>query len=203
VPIRGPIVRVHGNSDPESWLEAFHRGEPRCLDGCYRDSFQVVDRAVGDILHGADRETVVHEVFFRLLSDEGLRRSFTGGAFGPWLRVVARNQAIDCARRRRLEVALGEDMAERAAGAATADRLHEQTEAKLLVEAFRAHHLPAKWERVFVARFLEQQDQPTAARSLGMRRTTLAYQEHRIRRLLKRFVLTPGAGRASAGGKGR
>jgi RNA polymerase sigma-70 factor (ECF subfamily) len=49
--------------------------------------------------------------------------------------------------------------------------------------------LPAKWDRVFVMRFLEQQDQPTAARSLGMARTTLAYQEYRIRKLLERFVL--------------
>jgi RNA polymerase sigma-70 factor (ECF subfamily) len=59
----------------------------------------------------------------------------------------------------------------------------------LTLERFREQLVPAKWRRVFDARFLAQQDQPTAARALGMKRTTLAYQEYRIRRLLHRFVL--------------
>jgi len=42
-------------------------------------------------------ETLVHEVFFRLLNDEPLRRGFRGGSFAAWLRVIARNQAIDYA----------------------------------------------------------------------------------------------------------
>jgi RNA polymerase sigma-70 factor (ECF subfamily) len=70
-----------------------------------------------------------------------------------------------------------------------AGQFERQIDAHLTLERFRAQALPRKWERVFVARFVEQQDQPTAARSLGMRRTTLAYQEYSIRRLLRRFVL--------------
>jgi RNA polymerase sigma-70 factor, ECF subfamily len=174
-----PRTTTRTERDGGAWLEAFHRGEGACLDACYREWFPAVDRAVGDILHGADRETVVHEVFFRLLSDARLRRSFAGGSFGAWLRVVARNQAIDCARRRRMEVGLRDEAAHEAAPdpAAAADRLQEEAEARLTVEAFRATCLPRKWEAVFVARFLDQQDQPTAARTLGMSRTTLAYQE--------------------------
>jgi RNA polymerase sigma-70 factor (ECF subfamily) len=102
--------------------------------------------------------------------------------------VVARNQAIDYARRRRLEVRISDDAAGPAE--ATAEPELEQTiDVRLTLERFRQQVLPRKWQRVFVARFLEQQDQPAAARSLGMRRTTLAYQEYRIRRLLRRFVL--------------
>jgi RNA polymerase sigma-70 factor (ECF subfamily) len=61
----------------------------------------------------------------------------------------------------------------------------------MLLQAFWAQ-LPKKWERVFVARFLEQQDQPTAARSLGIPRTTLAYQEYRIRKRLRKYMMSPG-----------
>jgi RNA polymerase sigma-70 factor (ECF subfamily) len=59
----------------------------------------------------------------------------------------------------------------------------------LTLERFRERLLPPKWRAVFDVRIVAQQDQPTAARALGMRRTTLAYQEYRIRRLLRRFVL--------------
>ena len=46
-------------------------------------------------------------------------------------------------------------------------------------------------ERLFcerIARFLEQLDQRQAARKVGISRTTLVYQEARIRRLLRRFL---------------
>jgi RNA polymerase sigma-70 factor (ECF subfamily) len=158
-----------------------------CLASCYEDWFDSVDRMVGSVLSAADRETVVHEVFFRLVSSPDLRRSFRGGAFGSWLRVVARNQAIDWARRRRLELDFGGDVAD----GGGAGRVHEQTEARLLLQALYAR-VPRKWQRVFVARFIEQQDQPTAARSLGIPRTTLAYQEYRIRRMLRKHILSQG-----------
>ena len=102
--------------------------------------------------------------------------------------MVARNQTIDYARRRRLEISIA--AAELAAGPQSVeDRLEQRTDIRLTLERFGGQVLPKKWHRVFVARFLEQQDQPTAARSLGMRRTTLAYQEYRIRNLLRRFIL--------------
>jgi RNA polymerase sigma-70 factor (ECF subfamily) len=171
----------------DAWLRAFHAGERACLEGCYRDYLDTVDRAVGGVVAGADRETLVHEVFFRLLSDASLRQSFTGGTFASWLRVVARNQAIDYARRRRLEVRFTDDTG----GATPADpsSLEAQLDVRWTLERFRERCLPAKWRAVFDARFLAQHDQPTAARTIGMSRTTLAYQEYRIRRLLRRFVL--------------
>ena len=173
----------------EAWLRAFHAGERTCLERCYRDQLATVDRAVAAIVStGADRETLVHEVFFRLLNEETLRRKFRGGSFAAWLRVVARNQAIDYARRRRLEVRIADDAA--APAESTAEPwLEQMIDVRLTMERFRQQVLPRKWHRVFAARFLEQQDQPAAARALGMRRTTLAYQEYRIRRLLRRFVL--------------
>ena len=173
----------------DAWLRAFHAGDRDCLERCYRQHLDTVDRAVAAVVpSGADRETLVHEVFFRLLNEETLRQKFRGGSFAAWLRVVARNQAIDYARRRRLEVRISDDAA--APAESTAEPELEQTiDVRLTLERFRQQELPRKWHRVFAARFLEQQDQPTAARSLGMRRTTLAYQEYRIGRLLRRFVL--------------
>jgi RNA polymerase sigma-70 factor, ECF subfamily len=176
---------------PDAWIRAFHAGERACLESCYKDHLETVTRAVGGVVQGADRETLVHEVFFRLLSEASLRQSFSGGAFASWLRVVARHQAIDYARRRCLEVRFADE----AGGGGPADAvfdpspLEAQLDIRRTLQRFRECDLPAKWRAVFDARFVAHQDQPTAARALGMSRTTLAYQEHRIRRLLRRFVL--------------
>jgi RNA polymerase sigma-70 factor (ECF subfamily) len=171
----------------DDWLQAFHAGGRPCMDRCYREQFETVDRAVRGILAGADRETVVHEVFLRLLADAALRSSFHGGAFAAWLGTVARNQAIDYARRRRRELEL-RDQADRVEPAVE-QGLEQQTDLRRAVERFRSEVLPAKWQAAFVARFLEGQDQVAAARCLGIPRTTLAYQEFRIRTLLRRFML--------------
>jgi RNA polymerase sigma-70 factor (ECF subfamily) len=173
----------------EPWLDSFHRGERECLETCYREHFDVVDQIVGRFLERSDRETVVHEIFYRLLADEHLRRAFQGGSFAAWLRTVSRNQAIDYARRRGLEIPAGDDLPYLGAGNTPPAHLAHQVEARLVLQTFRNEVLPLKWRRVFDARFLEQRDQPDAARSLGMSRTTLAYQEYRIRKLIRRFVL--------------
>lgn len=173
-------------SPADAWLRAFHAGETACLEACYRDHFDTVDRAVRTVVQGADRETLVHEVFARLLEEEPLRRAFTGGSLGAWLRTVARNQAIDYARRRRFEVALPDD--ELRGGQDDGARLERAVDVRLTLARFRLL-LPAKWHAVFDARFVAQQDQATAARALGLSRTTLAYQEYRVRKLLRRFVL--------------
>jgi len=52
--------------------------------------------------------------------------------------------------------------------------------------------LPAKWATVFEARFVLGLDQRSAATRIGVSRTTLAYQEIQIRRLLRRFLLGRG-----------
>ena len=58
-----------------------------------------------------------------------------------------------------------------------------------MIERFRREVLPAKWADVFEHRFLRQLSQAEAAELLGIGRTTLAYQETRVRRLLRRFLL--------------
>src|SRR5439155_15489374 len=68
--------------------------------------FRVVEHAVGQVLRGADKETVVHEVFLQLMSRAELRRGFSGGGFSAWLGTVARHQAIDYWRRHRHEQSL-------------------------------------------------------------------------------------------------
>jgi RNA polymerase sigma-70 factor, ECF subfamily len=172
----------------EGWLAAFRAGDRSCLAACYQQHFALVERAVGAVLRGADRENVIHEVFFRLLDDAGLRRSFRGGTFTAWLRVVARNEAIDYARKRRPELTIPDASSVPDQPDWIEGRMEQRVHARLTLERFQQHVLPAKWARVFVARFIDQQDQPTAARRLGISRTTLAYQEYRIRGLLERFV---------------
>lgn len=172
--------------DRSSWLEAFHRGERHTLADCYREHFDDVERAIGTILSGADRETVIHEVFSRLISHEHLRQSFRGGSMGAWLATVARNAAIDYRRRLARETTAS---AEAAQSASDGTLWEEAAQARLLIERFRREELPPAWAEVFELCFLQQMSQREAARSLGLRRTTLAYREMRIRRALRRFLL--------------
>lgn len=172
----------------DPWVAEFHRGGRETFTALYKDHFVTVANAVGKILSGADKETVIHEVFCQLIGNSEVRQGFHGGSFGAWLATLSRNRAIDFHRRRRLEQPMGGDP-EHYVGAAAGESFEPRVEARLLLQRFREQVLPAKWQRVFDARFVEQLEQPEAARRLGMSRTTLAYQEYRVRRLLLRFVV--------------
>ncbi|HEY3668597.1 MAG TPA: hypothetical protein VGL19_21515, partial [Polyangiaceae bacterium] len=69
----------------EDWAADFHAGRATTMAAIYRDHFELVRSAVGVVLSGADCETVIHELFYRLLSSDKLRGSYQGGAFGSWL----------------------------------------------------------------------------------------------------------------------
>lgn len=181
-------------TEADRWLASFHAGHRRALEQVYREHYATVQRAVGRVLTGADQETVIHEVFYRLLSREELRRNFQGGSLKAWLATVAYHLALEYVRRQQREQGalaqaqeLGGDEAQEATEASA------ECEARILVERFRRECLPAKWQGVFEARFLRQLPQRDAARELGIHRTTLAYQEMRIRSLLRRFLLSEGS----------
>jgi len=140
---------------------------------------------MGTVLGSADRETAIHELWARLLEGEGLRRAFQGGAFSSWLAVVARNHALDVRRRITREVPGGQADAD----AWQTESWEEAVQARLLVDRFRRDLLPPEWAGVFELRFLQQLPQRDAAARLSLHRTTLAYRELRIRRLLKKFLL--------------
>jgi RNA polymerase sigma-70 factor (ECF subfamily) len=169
------------------WLERFVAGDRAVIEQCYREHVGRVLSVAGRVLGSVDAETVTHEVFYRLLSDAELRASYRGGNLGAWLSQVASNAAIDNLRRRKREVSRdadpqnGSDVDEA--------RFDEEVEAKMLIDRFRGERLPAKWRAVFEVRFLRQLPQRDAARELGMQRTTLVYQEQRIRELLEAFLL--------------
>jgi RNA polymerase sigma-70 factor (ECF subfamily) len=170
--------------DDTAWLKAFHQGDRGVLERCYRDHFPAVARSVGGYLKGADAETVVHEVFFKLLSQPSAREAFTGGSLSAWLSRVAANQAVDFLRRQQREVPDG--LQPPLEGAVS---FEDAAEARMMLQRFKSECLPEKWRHVFEARFERQLDQRSAARELKMFRTTLAYQELRIRALLQRFFL--------------
>jgi RNA polymerase sigma-70 factor (ECF subfamily) len=186
-PYHEPRLRgEHEDADRGApWLEAFHRGDRAVIERCYREHFTGVERAVGTLLRGADRETVVHEVFSRLIARAELRRSFRGGALGAWLATIARNQAIDYHRRLAKERPFGSGDDETLKVAAW----EEATQARLAIDRFRRSRLRPEWVPVFELRFVQQLSQHAAARALGLSRTTLAYRELRIRRDLRHFVL--------------
>ena len=157
------------------------------LDEVYRGHLDAVHRSAGGVLGGADLETVVHEVFFRLMSNDDLRKGFHGGDLAAWLVVIARHHAIDYVRRREREEPAGLEVADSADS--PRDGFASRAEAALLVQKFCRDVLPPKWHAVFEARFLRHLSQTEAATALRMSRTTLLYQELRIRRLLHVFLL--------------
>jgi RNA polymerase sigma-70 factor (ECF subfamily) len=174
----------------QRWLADFHSGDRAVLEQCYRDHCPGVMRTVGRLLTGADTETVTHEVFYRLLSNARLRENFQGGHFDAWLNRVAVNSARDHLRRlRREHVEIDEDVSHSASSAEPVPSLSDEVEAKVLIDRFRRERLPAEWANVFEARFIQQLPQRQAAEMLGMHRTTLVYQEQRVRELLRDFLL--------------
>lgn len=186
----GPGLLEAGASDA-TWLQRFHRGERAALEDCYREQFSAVERAVAPYLSGVDREAAIHDIFARLMSRAELRRSFQGGSLAAWLATMARNHAIDLRRRLAREANMLSqaelEMHEGArewAGAA---------DARLLIEQFEREQLQPDWLGVFRLRFLQQLPQREAAACLSIHRTTLAYRELRIRRLLRRFLLADHA----------
>lgn len=173
-------------------LEAFYRGERAIMEQCYRQHLPEVELAVSRTLGGngagVDRETVVYEVFSRLLGDEAFRRSFDGRRLGAWLAQVASNLAIDHHRRAAREVTLPPDEATALSEQRGGTGFEEQLVARDWLRRFRGR-VPSKWLPVFEACFVERLDQRTAAARLHMPRTTLAYQVLRLKWLLERFVL--------------
>ena len=92
-----------GEDGTDRWLVDFHAGRRSVLEQCYRELYPTVQRAVGRVLTGADQETVIHEVFYRLISREDLRRSFRGGSLKAWIATVAYHQALEYVRRQQRE----------------------------------------------------------------------------------------------------
>lgn len=187
---RGPCEgRLPATLAPSSdWVARFHAGDRATLVQVYEGYLGTVTQVVAQILADADSENVIHEVFFKLLASRGARESFKGGNLAAWLTAVARNQAIDYTRRHSHELptdpaALG--------GLVQRDPVDPEIEAECrhLLDVFCREHLPPRWATVFEARWLRQLSQREAARELGIRRTTLAYRELRIRRLLRRYLL--------------
>ena len=180
-------VKATLSIDDESARARFHAGERDFLGLLYRETYDTVDATVGRVLRGADRETVVHDLYYRLLSRSELRQNFSGGSIRSWLATLAHNLAVDFWRRHRRETSL-EDRDAPPLIDPMSQRMEERAELNLFVERFRRDGLPEELWPLFQARFVERLDQREAARRLGIPRTTLAYRELRVNRLLRAFL---------------
>lgn len=166
------------------WLARFHAGDSKLLERCYHEHASAVLKAAARVVGAADAENVAHDVFYRMLSESDFRQMFHGGNVGAWLCTVARNAAMDLARRRAKERALPHGDA----ALGTVNAAESGVDADLFVAGFVRDVLPPDLMPLFEARFLEQRTQRDAADMLGMPRSTLIYQENRIRQLLHQYA---------------
>lgn len=171
-----------------AWIARFHLGDRDVIEQCYREHLAMVMNAVGKVLYGADQETVVHDVFCKLLDSAETRASYQGGDFTAWLRTLARNKAIDYVRRHGRETTVEPDSAARLADVRF-ERCDHLLELAVLLERFVNLHISERLQPLFKARFLEQRSQQETADAIGMPRTTVAYHELRMRKKLRRFAL--------------
>jgi len=176
-----------GQTTDRGWLSRFHAGDRDVIEGCYREHLRSVEAAVGHVLRGADKETVVHDVFLQLIERPDVRRSFQGGNFRGWLTTVSHHVAVDYWRRHRRERPWQEEPREEG-WHDPARNIERGAEARLFAERYLRDRLPPAWLSVFVVRFLGGLDQRTAAHRLGISRTTLAYRELRVRRILRNYL---------------
>jgi RNA polymerase sigma-70 factor (ECF subfamily) len=174
------------DADAGAWLQEFHDGRRDRMASLYHEYFPTVAAAVGRVIGGADQETVIHEVFFKLLSSADERRRFHGGSFAAWITTVARNQAIDYARRRGRERVTAPDQITEQVGAVPGAA--DAATARVLIDRFR-EGLPESWRPVLDLCFLRQLSQRDAAAALGLSRTTIAYQHLQIRVRLRKFLV--------------
>jgi RNA polymerase sigma-70 factor (ECF subfamily) len=168
--------------EEQRFLDAFHAGERWAIEASYREHASRVIAAARRLVGPVDAETIAHDVFYRLLSSPPMRAGFQGGNLGAWLSQVAVRAAVDDLRKRKRET---DEAGVLEASAAIDDEL----EAKLLVDRFRAEVLSPEDAPLFEARFIRHLPQREAAAELGIPRSTLVYQEQRIREQLERFLL--------------
>lgn len=177
-------------ADPQAWLERFHRGDKEVLSQVYQGCFACVEKAVQRVLHGADAETVVHEVFFRMVADQSFRERFHGGSLAAWFSTVARNRAIDFLRKRNREAPVEHDVLVSMASADDGHAALSRADAHRVIDQFVEHVLPKQLRSVFEARFRRELSQREAAKELSMARSSLAYQEQKILALLQETLQT-------------
>ncbi len=179
------LVPLMAEPRAESFLDAFHRGDRAALEACYREHFDAVLSAIR-LASLADRETVAHDLFCRLVGNADFRGGFRGGNMRAWLRTAATHAAIDYARKYKREVLTDDAASAVTLGNAAHDVENDagaQRDAERIVAHFVADKLPPAWRSVFEVRFRRGLGQHETARELGIARTTVMYQEHRIRGL--------------------
>lgn len=181
------VSMVNNEERCSKWIARFHAGDRRVIEQCYRENFSQVMDAVGRLLSGADQETVVHDVFCKLLDNADARAQFGGGNFTAWLRTIARNRAIDYVRRHGRETSVEPDTVVRLAG--SQEHCDSRLELTTLLARFVRDHVPKRLVPLFRSRFIEQRSQQETADAIGLPRTTVAYHEMRLRKQLRRFVL--------------
>jgi RNA polymerase sigma factor (sigma-70 family) len=180
-------------------VQGFRDGRRDVLADVYRRHVDEVERVVaqGLLRRGARRRNrgvtpvevpdLVQEVFARAFRDSARRSFDSRRRYSPFLATIARNLVIDWMRRRRVELALPEDIADPRMGEA---EVPWTDEALLhIVEGYVAT-LPERLGRVFEQRYVLGRSQTAAATALGITRQRLRTRENKLRAGLSRALRT-------------
>jgi RNA polymerase sigma factor (sigma-70 family) len=180
-------------------VQGFRAGRPEVLADVYRAHVDEVERIVEQgfsrrgvrtRVRGATPVEVpdlVQEVFARAFRDSARRSFDCSRRYSPFLATIARNLVIDWMRRRRIELALPDDLADPRADDAECpwtDEAHLH-----VVEGYVAS-LPERLGSVFEQRYVLGRSQTAAAAALGITRQRLRTREDKLRAGLSRALRT-------------
>jgi RNA polymerase sigma-70 factor (ECF subfamily) len=154
-----------------------------------RRAFARLYRAFGPMVHGIllsrveDRDVadLVQEVFMTVM--RRLPELREPKSFGSWLASIARNRAVDHARRRRPTEELPDTPAEEAS-------LAKQAEAREVLRTIRT--LPASYRETLVLRLVEGMTGPEIAMRTGLTAGSVRVNLHRGMKLLREKLLRGG-----------
>lgn len=164
--------------DDHALVAAARQGDRAAIARLYRRFSPVIHATLITRARPADADDLVHDVFL-----EAIRRLDTlkdAGAFGAWIRTIARRRAIDLARRNRrarpLEYA-PEPVDHRASPALTPERV---------LEAIAT--LPGAYRDVLALRLIEGLTGPEIARRTGRTHDAVRTNLHRGMQQLRRLL---------------
>jgi RNA polymerase sigma-70 factor (ECF subfamily) len=176
-----PFQPVDDRSEEHAWILAAQNGDRAAFGRLYEQYMRMVHGIALAYLPYSEAPDLVQDVF--VLAMERLPTLRETGAFGGWLRTMARNAAVDRVRSTRRTVELAEA---EAAALRTRDATGNSSYAAAVSVLARIQTLPEAYRETLVLRLVEGLTGPEIARLTGLTPDSVRVNLHRGMKLLRK-----------------